>query len=271
MTSKASGTASRRRSPTWQLEESLKFVVKPGLRAAGADMSRIVFPKVTFNGNEAPLIAAEDGELLTAELKAAGVRVIIVDPIMATIGHKVDIYRNNELRAALAPWTRIAEAVGGIVGGIVHLKKGNNSDVVGAVNGSSAFGEVARCVFGFVKDPDAEDGSRVMSQVKNSCGPEDLSRTYQIVSQEVTTATGRKAKMPLFIMGSDSDVSVEDILGSGGENGRGRRGATLSETSQAVLSTSTATNTRCLACSRGLWSRLASRGTRSSPGNTSSA
>lgn len=41
-------------------EESLKYVVKPGLRAAGADMKRIFFPKVTFNGEEAPLIAQDD-------------------------------------------------------------------------------------------------------------------------------------------------------------------------------------------------------------------
>jgi AAA domain/Bifunctional DNA primase/polymerase, N-terminal len=204
-------------------EESLRYVVKPGLRAAGADMARIVFPEVTFDGQAAPLIADEDEQRLTEQLKTAGVTVVIVDPVMSTIEKKVDIYRNNELRAALAPWVRIAETVNGTVGGIVHLKKGNNSDVVGAVNGSSAFGEVARCVFGFVKDPDDVEGSRVMSQVKNSCGPEDLSRKYKVTGVEVTTDSGRRGAMPLFVMGEDSDVSVEDIM-SGGAGGAGNAG-----------------------------------------------
>lgn len=140
---------------------------------------------------------------------------MIVDPVMATIERKVDIYRNNELRAALAPWTRIAEGINGTVAGVVHLKKGTNADVVGAINGSSGFGEVARCVFGFVKNPESDDGERVMSQVKNSCGPEDLSRNYRIVGTEVGTDSGRKGTLPLFVMGDDSETSVEDILGGG--------------------------------------------------------
>ena len=199
-------------------EESLKYVVKPGLRAADADMSRIVFPEIRFNNKAVPLIADTDEARLTEQFLAQGVKVIIVDPVMATIERKVDIYRNNELRAALAPWVNIAAQMNGIVIGIVHLTKGRNSDVVGAVNGSSAFGEVARCVFGFVKDPDNRK-TRVMSQVKNSCGPEDLSLAYEIRGEDITTDSGRKGPMPLFVMGDESDISVEDILSSDGRNG----------------------------------------------------
>ena len=177
-----------------------------------------VFPEVTFNNKAVPLIADTDEARLTEQFLAQGVKVIIVDPVMATIERKVDIYRNNELRAALAPWVNIAAQINGIVIGIVHLTKGRNSDVVGAVNGSSAFGEVARCVFGFVKDPD-DKKARVMSQVKNSCGPEDLSLAYEIRGEDVTTDSGRKGPIPLFVMGDESDISVEDILGSDGRNG----------------------------------------------------
>jgi AAA domain len=196
-------------------EESLRYVVKPGLRAAGADMSRLVFPEVKFNDNAVPLIAETDEHRLTEEFLAQGVTVVIVDPIMATIDRKVDIYRNNEMRAALAPWVNIAQVINGTVDGVVHLRKGNVTDVVGAMNGSSAFGEVARCVFGFVKDPD-DRKARVMSQVKNSCGPEDLSLTYEIRGQPVTTDSGRSGEMPLFVMRGESDISVEEILGISG-------------------------------------------------------
>jgi hypothetical protein len=196
-------------------EEALDYVVKPGLQVADADMSNIVFPQVTFQGDAVALMSDRDEAKLTELLKAQGVRVIFVDPVMATIRRKVDIYRNNELRHALQPWVRIAQRVNGIVVGVVHLTKGNNGDVVASINGSSGFGEVARCVFGFVKDPQNE-GERVMSQVKNSCGPEDLSLAYEIAPTLFTADTGRRGLIPVFNVTGDSDTSVSEIMATAG-------------------------------------------------------
>ena len=78
------------------------------------------------------------------------------------------------------PWARMAEAIGGVVYGVVHLTKAATGDVVAGVNGSSAFGEVARAVFGFAKDPDSDEGHRIMSQAKNSTGDENLALEYTI-------------------------------------------------------------------------------------------
>jgi hypothetical protein len=192
-------------------EESLEQVVKPGLQLAGANMDNIVFPKVTFDGEAVALMSDRDEAELTKQLQAQHVTAIFVDPIMATIRRKVDIYRNNELREALNPWVRIAQRLKGTVVGVVHLTKGNSGDVVAAVNGSSAFGEVARCVFGFAKDPQ-NDGERVMSQVKNACGVEDLSLSYEISVQVFTADSGRKGLMPVFDVTGDSDTTVSEIL-----------------------------------------------------------
>lgn len=60
------------------------------------------------------------------------------------------------------------------------LRKAPNGDVVAGINGSSAFGEVARSIFGFAKD--LESGERILSQAKNSAGEEDLALTYRIES-----------------------------------------------------------------------------------------
>ncbi len=200
-------------------EESREMVVKPGLQVAGANMDNIVFPEVTINGEAASLASDTDERELTELLLTQGVTVVFVDPIMATIRRKVDIYRNNELREALAPWVRIAQRINGTVVGIVHLTKGSSGDVVSAINGSSGFGEVARCVFGFAKDPEV-DGEHVMSQVKNSCGPEDLSLTYTIDVELFTADTGRKGLMSRFAISGDSDTSVSEILSSTGGNRR---------------------------------------------------
>ena len=193
-------------------EESARYVIKPGLRAAGADMSRIFIPTVEFNGQATGLLAEDDEKDLTEQLLDAGITWLFLDPMMSTIKTKTDIYRNNEMRQSLAPWNRIAEAINGAVIGIAHLNKGQNGDVVAALNGSSAIGEVARCVFGFAKDPESDEGDRVMSQVKNSCGREDLSLNYVIRSEMVRTDSRRSGVMPLFEITGDSDTNVSEIL-----------------------------------------------------------
>jgi hypothetical protein len=195
-------------------EESVKYIVKPGLRAAGADLGRIYFPEVQRDGRQVRLLSIADEEQLTAQLKAHGITVVIVDPLMDTIAAGVDINRNNEVRAVVEPWSRMAEKIDGIVLGVAHLKKATNGDVVAGINASSAFGEVARAVFGFAKDPET-DGDRIMSQAKNSTGEEDLAVTYRIESQTVTTDSGKSADVGRFVITGDSDRSVGDVLRDG--------------------------------------------------------
>lgn len=193
-------------------EESAKYVVKPGLRAADADMGRVFTPKVTFNGDEVKFLSSHDMDDLTAALIDAEVKIVVVDPLMSTIGSKTDINRNNEVRSLVEPWSKLAENIDGTVIGIAHLNKSGNGDVVAGINGSSAFGEVARAVFGFAKDPESEDGDRILSQEKNSIGEEDLALTYRIESQSVTTDSGKSADVGRFVITGDSDRSVGDVL-----------------------------------------------------------
>jgi hypothetical protein len=195
-------------------EETAKYVLKPSLRAAGADMRRIVSPQVKIaEGKYVALLAGEDEQRLTEDLIRQKVSVIIVDPVMATIKSKTDIYRANELREALTPWIRIAEAIDGIVIGIVHFIKGTTGDLIASINGGSAFGEMARCVFGFAKEASPTgDVLRVMSQGKNSCGREDLSLEFAIESKWVTVSTGEDVEVGTFVLGDESDVSASELL-----------------------------------------------------------
>jgi hypothetical protein len=194
-------------------EESLRFVVKPGLRAVGADMNRLFFPEVTISGEVARLSSLADEKALTEELLAHGITVVLVDPVMSVIGGGVDIHRNNETREYLEPWSRIAEVINGLVIGVAHLTKANNRDIVAAINGSSAFGEVPRAVFGFAKDPQSEQHHRVMSQAKNSAGYEDLSLAYIIEPVRVTTDSGKHGEVGKFTIVGNSQRTVSDILG----------------------------------------------------------
>lgn len=197
-------------------EESLRFTVKPGLRAAGADLAMIDFLQVFDAEDEVRLLGLVDEHRLTEAFLEWGTTVVIVDPLMSTIHSGVDINRNNETRAYVEPWARIADNINGVVPGVVHLKKDTSGDPVAAINGSSAFGEVARAVFGFAKDPDSDEGDRVMSQAKNSTGHEDLALTYRINTVIVTVDTGAQAEVGVFEITGESEVTVGDVLSGGG-------------------------------------------------------
>jgi hypothetical protein len=197
-------------------EESAKYTIMPGLRAAGANISMVHFPSV-FNGDEAAqLLSVVDEVALIEYLLVRGVTVVIVDPLMSTIAGTSDVNKNNEVRSQIQPWARIADQINGVVLGVAHLRKNNTGDVVAGVTGSSAFGEVARAVFGFAKN--TNDDTRVMSQHKNSTGYEDLSLSYEIVSEPVTVSTGETTDIGSFRITGDSEITVEDILTDGLDN-----------------------------------------------------
>lgn len=192
-------------------EESVEYVIKSSLRAVDADMPRIHFPTVQHDGQQVRLLSTVDAAALTVDLLARNVTAVFVDPVMSAIGSTVVIHRNNEVRAYIEPWARIADAIGGVVFGIVHLHKAPGGDIVAAINGSSAFGEVARSVIAFAKDPLSPEGHRVLSQEKNSAGSEDLALAYAIETTEVQTDEG-PAEVGRFVILGPSDRRVGDVL-----------------------------------------------------------
>jgi hypothetical protein len=200
-------------------EESTRYTITPGLRAAGADLGKIHYPSVYHDGESTQLLSILDEQMLIDYLLTHGITIVVVDPLMSTISAASDVNKNNEVRAQIQPWARIADAINGIVIGVAHLRKNNTGDVVSAVTGSSAFGEVARAIFGFAKNP--MDDTRVMSQHKNSTGYEDLSLAYEIVSAPVVVSTGETADFGTFKIIGPSEITVEDILVDHGANQSG--------------------------------------------------
>lgn len=205
-------------------EEPWEYVIAPGLVAAGADMSRIfTYDALDAEGRRTRLLSNADEQMLTEQFLADQITLIIVDPLMSTISSVADVHRNNEVRDYIEPWARMAQKADGVVIGIAHLRKNTSGDAVSLITGSSAFGEVARSVFAFVKDPDSDEGERVMSQAKNSTGHEDLALTYRIDPVPVTAADNTVADVGRFTITGDSDVTAEQVLAgaNGGEYGEG--------------------------------------------------
>lgn len=196
-------------------EEQTDAMVLPGLQAAGADTDNICIPQITIGDTEFAITTADEAAL-TEELLYNEVSALFIDPIMSTFSGKADIYRNNEVRAGLAPFTRIASAINGIVVGVTHLRKGDVQDVLGGINGSSAFGEVPRAVFGFAP---TEGGNHVMEQVKNSAGPMGLKLCYQLPIQNLMADDGQPMELPRFEIIGETEVSISDLANDGETTG----------------------------------------------------
>ncbi|GAA1028009.1 hypothetical protein GCM10009557_11470 [Virgisporangium ochraceum] len=166
------------------IEDSWKHTLVPRLIAAGADLSRVGrFDVVVDEGEEVTLSLPVDNAILEAAIRDAGVVLVVIDPLMSVISDRVDTHRERDVRTALDPLAKLADRTACVILGIAHFSKGGGTDAASLITGSGAFKNVPRTIFGFAKDEADESGGRVMTQVKNSLGREELpSLRYTIES-----------------------------------------------------------------------------------------
>ena len=94
--------------------------------------------------------------------------------------------------------------------GIADFNKSTGTDASSLITASGAFKDAARFIFAFAIDD--EDGSKVITQTKNSLGHGDLpSLVYRIIEATVATPKG-DARVGRFVLDRPSDRSVQDVL-----------------------------------------------------------
>jgi hypothetical protein len=202
----------RPRAVFWMgTEESWRSTVGPRLVAAGADLDLVFkFDVVTDQGEDVILSLPTDNALLEAAIVAEHAALVVIDPLLSVLGERIDAHKAREVRLALEPLAKMAERTDSVVAGLAHYNKSAGSDAISLLSGSHAFGDVPRAVFGFARD--ARDGSRVMTQVKNSLGRDDLpSLDYAIEPCSVETPLGAIETNRFAILG-ESERSVSDLL-----------------------------------------------------------
>lgn len=199
-------------------EDSWKHTLVPRLIAAGADMSKIGRVEVVVQeGATVTLSLPDDTELLTQEIGNHDVALVVIDPLMSTMGAGLDTNGTRDVRTALEPLAAMADRTGASVVAIAHFNKATGLDSLSRISGSGAFKDVARAVMVFATAGD----ERVFTQPKNSVGRSDLpSLNYEIRQAVVDTPTG-KTSTAVFRFTGIAERSVDDVLDD--ERGRGRR------------------------------------------------
>jgi hypothetical protein len=204
------------------VEDSWKYTLVPRLIAAGADRSMVYRAEVyQDDALDTTLSLPLDNARLEVEIRRLGAALLVLDPLMSTIGASIDTHRERDVRTALDPLARLADRARCVVLGIAHFNKGSGNDPSSLITGSGAFKNVPRSVFGFAVDRD--DGQRVMSQTKNSLGKLDLpSLQYAIEDASVDTRLG-PAHVGRLVWLGQSDRSVSDILSDSANEDRDER------------------------------------------------
>ncbi len=196
-------------------EDSWERTIAGRLVAAGADMARVFRVDVHHLAADGvvtlPLSLPRDCDDLADAMADADVALLVLDPLISAVDSRINV-NQEELRGALEPLAALADRTGAAVFGLAHFNKAGGTDVLSRITGSRAFAAVARAAIAFARDPDAEDGSCVISQAKNNLGPLDLpSLRYRVEPVELDTPEGPAVWGRLVMLG-ETDRHVDDIL-----------------------------------------------------------
>jgi hypothetical protein len=164
-------------------EDSAKYTIKPRLDRQGADARRVFHVEATrfVDGEgETTFSLAEDLPLLEQLIVEKGARVLFVDPMNSYLGGKTDGFKDPEVRAVLDPLKRLAERLDIAVVAVMHVKKGEEAEVIYRIGGSVAFAAIARSILFCTKDPE-QVGRFYFSHQKINVAPEAPTLAYRIL------------------------------------------------------------------------------------------
>jgi putative DNA primase/helicase len=177
------GRTPKGRAIWFSAEDDIEDTVVPRLVAAGADLNKVEIVGMTKNAHgERMFNLATDLELLRLKIEEFGdVVLVIIDPVSAYLGvGKINNSSTTDVRAVLAPLTRLAEEKKISVIGVMHFNK--KADVTNAmlrIADSLAYVAAARHVYATVDDPD-DDTARLFVKAKNNLAPDKNALRYRV-------------------------------------------------------------------------------------------
>ena len=154
-------------------EDGLADTVKPRLLAAGADCTKVLVI------DESDKSLSMDDERLEIALKMTGAKLLILDPLQAYLGERVDMNRANEAREMTKKLGALAERTGCAIILVGHMNKGSGSKAAYRGIGSIDFFAIARSVLLVARTP--EDSTvRAIAQIKNNLATEGGTMAFRL-------------------------------------------------------------------------------------------
>lgn len=184
-------------------EDAWEQTVIPRLLACGADLDRVFrVDAETPEGLPVGLQLPEDVEGLTELIHAERVVLVLLDPLMSTVGANLDTNKDADVRRALEPMSRLAAEAQVAILGLIHVNKSQGSDLLTRLMASRAFAAVARAVlFAAADDEVPVEGVQqretfLFGQIKNNLGPK-VPHTLRYRIEGLTVAHDDELNQPV--------------------------------------------------------------------------
>jgi putative DNA primase/helicase len=175
-------------------EDAIDDTLRPRLEAAGANLDRVhavrsVLRKDQHNNiKEATFSLQVDLDALGQKILELGdVQFVMIDPITAYLGDKLDTHQTAAVRSVMAMCDRFGHKYNVAVFGVTHPPKSvQGSKAIHAVTGSLAFVAAARIVLLAIKEDEEPDGRKLLLPVKNNIAARPDGLAYRLVQRIVS-------------------------------------------------------------------------------------
>lgn len=187
-------------------EDGLADTIKPRLITLKANTKNIIaIPE--------PVSFTEDGcKAINKAIKLVNPIMIIIDPLVAYLGGKVDLHKANETREVMARLTRIAEENKVSIILVRHLTKGGKDKAIYRGIGSIDLTAAVRSVLAIGRNPKDPNDGRVICHIKSNLAPLGRPLAYTLDSSD---------KQKPFEFGEELDVDINDVLSQSPNNSKG--------------------------------------------------
>lgn len=179
-------------------EDGLADTIKPRLLTLKANTSNIVAIPDPISFTEAGCKAIDQAIKIIKPL------LVIIDPLVAYLGGKIDLHKANETREIMARLTRMAEENHTSIVLVRHLTKGGKEKAIYRGLGSIDLTAAVRSVLAIGRNPKDPNDGRVICHIKSNLAPLGKPISYTLDSSD---------KIHPFEFGEEVDVDVNEVLG----------------------------------------------------------
>jgi hypothetical protein len=153
---------------------------------------------------------------------------VVIDPLMAYLDGRVNSWRDQDVRATLAPLADLAERAGAAIIIVRHLNKATGMSALYRGGGSIGIIGAARSGLLVAKHPDDPEHERALASTKSNLGPPMPSLRYRLATRT------ENPQAPYVDWQGECDLSAEALLAASQNGKDGRDGVTPSKLAEAA-------------------------------------
>ncbi|MGZ3645133.1 MAG: AAA family ATPase [Ktedonobacteraceae bacterium] len=171
-------------------EDSPADTIKPRLEAIGGNSAQVLiidtvdgFDTKKMSMFTSPFSLSRDLQDLEMTIKRRKAKLVILDPLMAVLGHDVSATNDQDIREVLTPLSQVAERTRCAILIIRHLNKGSSANALYRGAGSIGIIGAARMGLIAVRSP-YDEQMCILATSKNNLSKQASHLIYQIVENE---------------------------------------------------------------------------------------